>query len=262
MTLTATFDPVVSRVRLAATSVTGGATTALFERSANGLLWTTVRAGSAVTVTAGAAAVDDYEFIPNAVNYYRVTGAPGAVTFTDDVTPDQDDVWLKNIARPYLNRPVVVVDHTDPVRPSRNQTFPVIARTMPVALTDVHLSRVFELTVKTETPADADTLETVLCAGDILLVQVPATGRYATIPGGYVSLGDVTRSRYGKKSERRWLTLPCTEAAAPGPGVYGLPATWETILAEFGSWTAVLSVFATWQEVLDYVSSPSVVVVP
>lgn len=261
MTLTPTFDTAVSRVRLAATGLTG-ASTALFERSRNGLLWTTVRGGTAVTVTAGAASLDDYEFTAGQTNYYRVTGTPGAVQATDTITPDQPDVWIKSITRPFLNRALKIVGHGDIVRPSRAATFPVIGRTFPVAVTDVQLSRRWELTVKADTVEEADSLDLVFASGDPMFIQPPASGFLATVPGGYVLLGDVTRSRFGRSSPRRTFTMQCTEVAAPAATVYGVPVTWETLVAEFGSWNAVVSQFATWQDVADYASDPSVVIVP
>lgn len=261
MSLTATFDSAVSRVRLAATVLTG-ATTAKFERSPNGLLWTTVRGGAAVTVTGGTAALDDYEFTAGVLNYYRVTGTPGTATFSTTVTPVQAGVWLKSITRPFLNREIKVVALSDIVRPSRAATFPVIGRTMPIALTDVQLSRRWDMTIKADTPAEADALDLVFASGDPMFIQPPATGVNATVPGGYVVIGDVTRRRFGTTSGRRWFDLPLTEVAAPAASVYGIPATWETIVAEFGTWANVLANFATWQQVSDYISDPSVVIVP
>jgi len=261
MSLTATFDPAVSRVRLSATGLTG-ASTALFERSGNGLLWTTVRGGTAATVTGDEAAVDDYEFAAGQLNSYRVTGTPGAVQFTATVTPDQPGVWVKSVARPFLNRELKVVDHGDIVRPSRSGTFAVIGRTMPIAVTDVQLSRRWELTVKADTVAEADALDLVFASGDPLFIQPPASGYLATVPGGYVVAGDVVRARFGRSSPRRTFTVQCTEVAAPAADVYGVPATWATLVAEFGSWSAVAATFATWQDVKDYIADPSVVIVP
>lgn len=261
MSLTPTFDAALSRVRLAATVLTG-ATTAKFERSKNGLLWTTVRGGSAVTVTSTNANLDDYEFDAGVINYYRVTGAPGGVTFSANITPAQTDYWVKSVAQPFLNRPLKVVEHSDIVRPARSGSFPVIGRTMPVAVTDVQLSRRWELVIKADTVSEADTVELVFASGDVLFLQPPAVGKLATVPGGYVVVGDVTRTRFGTESGRRWFTLPCTEVAAPGPGVYGLPATWATITAEFGTWSTLATQFASWSAVTSYISSPSVVIVP
>lgn len=258
MSLVATFDPLLSRVRLAATAL-DPAPTALFERSPNGVRWTTVRGGTAVTVTGSdTAALDDYEFAPNALNHYRVTA--GADVYTTTVTPAQDTVWFKSIIRPFLNRAVSVVDHGDITRPARNGVFPILGRSMPIAVTDVRLARQWQMTVKADSVSDADALDLVFASGDPLYIQVPPDSR--DIPGGYVVVGDTTRTRYGHVSARRWFDLPLTEVAPPGPDVVGNTVTWESLVAEFGSWTAVLAAFGTWADVAEYVSSPDTVIVP
>lgn len=260
MSLNAVLDPVLSRVRLSATALDDGAT-ALFERSSNAIRWTTVRGGSAVTITPGdAAALDDYEFAPGVVNHYRVTA--GADVFTTTITPDQSVVWFKSIVRPWLNRAVTVVSHGDIVSPARNGVFPIIGRTMPIAVADVRLSRQWDMVVKADDLSTADALDLVFASGDPLFVQTPAAGVLSTIPGGYVVVGDVKRSRFGTTSTRRWFDLPMTEVAPPGPDVVGSTSTWETLVAEFGSWTAVLAAFGTWEEVAEHVADPDVVIVP
>lgn len=257
MSLGATFDPILSRVRLAATAI-DPATEALFERSANNVRWTTVRGGGAVPVSgADTAALDDYEFVPGAVNYYRVTG--GADVYTTTITPAQTGVWLKSITRPFLNRAVEVVDHSDIRRDARNGIFEVIGRSDPVAVTDVRGSRSWEMTVKVDTVSDADALETVFASGDPLYVQTDGT---KDIPAGYVVVGDLTRRRYGRLSARRYFDLPLRNVAAPGADVVGATVTWETLVAEFGTWANVLAEFGTWAEIAEYVASPDVVIVP
>ena len=95
MSLTATFDPLLSRVRLAATALDDD-TAALFERSINGVRWTTVRGGAAVEIDGSdEAALDDYEFAAGVLNHYRVTA--GGDVFTTTVTPAQTAVWFKSI---------------------------------------------------------------------------------------------------------------------------------------------------------------------
>lgn len=257
MALNATFDSILSRVRLAG-SLLDGATTAVFERSKNGIRWTTVRGGSAVLIDGSDnAALDDYEFIPGQINYYRVTA--GSDVFTTTITPTQAGVWLKSITRPFLNRPVVPVELSDITRPARVGVFEVKGRSLPVARTDVRGSRRWTMTVKTDSVVDADALELVFASGDPLFIQTDGAN---DIPGGYVSVGDVERSRFGHTSERRWFTMPCIEVAAPGPSIVGVTSTWETLVAEFGSWNAVLAAFGSWAEVVDYVADPSVVIVP
>jgi hypothetical protein len=256
MALTATFDPVLSRVRLAGTSLSG-ASEAHFERSINNAYWTTVRGGTAVATSSNNANLDDYEFIPGVVNYYRVTA--GVSVFTQTITPSQSGVWFKSITRPFLNREVDVVDHTDITRPARNGVFEVMGRSYPVGVTDVRSSRRWSVQVKTQTVDDADALELVFASGDPLFIQTD--GQY-DIPAGYVVVGDVTRSRYGHISNKRTFTLPMTEVAPPGPDVVGSTSTWETLMAEYGTHAAVLAAFGTWADVLEHVADPSVVIVP
>src|SRR4051812_29869536 len=124
MALTATFDSQLSRVRLHGDGLTTG-TTAQFQRSSNNVMWTNVRGGSTVTISVtDTADVDDYEFDPNVINYYRVKDTTH--TFTQNITPSQSGTWFKSIARPFLNRPVAVVSYTDITRPAKNGIFEVI----------------------------------------------------------------------------------------------------------------------------------------
>ncbi|NUT31524.1 MAG: hypothetical protein HOV79_00465 [Hamadaea sp.] len=83
MAVTLTFDATLARVRITATAL-AAADVALVERSTDQVRWTTVRGASAWPVTAGAFAktLDDYEFAPGVVNYYRVRGVQtGPSTF-------------------------------------------------------------------------------------------------------------------------------------------------------------------------------------
>lgn len=238
-------------------TLVGTPSTVTFERSRNGLYWTTVRGGGSVPRVAGVAALDDYEFVPNAVNYYRATA--GANVESTTITPAQSSVWLKSITRPFLNRAVEVVGHGDIRRAARNGVFEVKGRSDPVAVTDVRMARRWTLTVMAQTVADADALELVLASGDPLYVQTDGT---RDIPGGYVVVDEMERSRYGTMSGRRYFDLPMRNVAAPGPDVVGATSTWETLVAEFGSWNAVQAAFGTWADVVEHVADPSVVIVP
>lgn len=93
MTINATYDPVLSRVQLTLVDLTDGLWTV--ERSLNGVFWETVRGGAAVTVSAGGAALDDYEFAADVENTYRcrpldppagmlLDGSPGTYATTPD----------------------------------------------------------------------------------------------------------------------------------------------------------------------------------
>lgn len=73
MTLTAAYASDLSRVRLSFSGAPSTADYALIERSVDQITWTTVRGGSTVTITAGAGHLDDYEFSPGQINYYRAS---------------------------------------------------------------------------------------------------------------------------------------------------------------------------------------------
>jgi hypothetical protein len=78
--LTLTYHDSLSYVTAAATSLPATADVALFERSIDQITWTQVRGGATVAVVGAAASINDYEFEPNIINYYRVsaidTGVP------------------------------------------------------------------------------------------------------------------------------------------------------------------------------------------
>lgn len=257
MTVTLTYDTTLSRVRVSANGL-GAATTADVERSEDTITWTTVRGGVDVPVSGGVmSAVDDYEFVPDVVNHYRVTPSVGAVQ-TNTTTPVLGTVWIKNIIRPFLNRAVTVTDWSDIERRSRNGVFDVIGRTMPVAVTDVRSSRRFDLVLTTATPDEADELDLCLGSGDPILLHVPAD---CPIPGVYAVVGDVTISRRVRRSPRRYLNLPLVECAAPAPEIVGATNTWSAVIASYATWADLIAANATWQDVLDGVADPGDVVV-
>lgn len=183
---------------------------------------------------------------------------PTTATQTGSVTPVLGTVWIKNLSRPFLNRPVTVTDWGDVERESRNGVFPIVGRTMPVAVTDLRLSRTYELVLTTSTVDEANELDLCLASGDPILVHVPAD---CPIPGMYAVVGNVAISRREPRSTRRYLTLPLTEVAAPGPDVIGATTTWSAVIAAYPTWADVIAANATWQDVLDGVADPGDVVV-
>ena len=70
--LTLTYDDQLSRVRITAAGIPSSDTLAVIERSTNQINWVTVRGGGALVPSGGVTALDDYEFVPDVVNYYRV----------------------------------------------------------------------------------------------------------------------------------------------------------------------------------------------
>ncbi len=203
------------------------------------------------------------------VDQATLNAAGTSAWFTGSITPDLGgQVWLKSVARPFLNRPIVVQDFSDITRPSRGATFAVVGRADPIAVTEVRGSKQWTLTVpipvsnvttltteatESATTLTDDALDAILAAGDIMLVQVPAGSQ---VPGGYVLIGDVTRSRKFVHPRYIWWQLPCAEVAAPGPDVVGATSTWQTVLDTYATWGDLLADNATWGDLLELIGSP------
>lgn len=264
MTVTLTYDAGLSRVRIVG-DVHASSQYGVVERSTNGTQWAVVRGAAELTPAASQVQADDYEFAPGVVNTYRVRGFSAVdiqlSSETNTITPVIDRLWLKSVARPYLNRAVVTREYSPPTRRSRAGRFDISGRTMPVVVSEVMSGREWTYQILTYSLAEAHALDLLLASGDILYAQVPPG---FDIPGGYIGVGDTPRDRISRplSDDRRQFSIPVFECAAPGPDVVGYTATWEGLLAEYGTWTAVLSAFATWADVLEYVSDPETVLVP
>lgn len=243
--------------------------TAVVERSTDVVRWATVRGGLDLDGTAGVPVrADDYEFGDRLPNFYRVRvyepdSGRTLHTETDQLTCALPDVWLKSIARPFLNRQVVVRSFSEVSRPARSGVFAVVGRTMPVAVTDVAGSRRWTLEMTTYTPADADDLDLLLSGGDILFAHVPAAGRCSAVPGGYVVVGDTsTVTPPTADLSMRVVEVPCTEVAAPGPDVVGATVTCQGVLNTYATCQQVLDAHPTVMDLLELIGDPVDVIVP
>jgi hypothetical protein len=264
MGLTATYDPVLSRIRLSATLLSATDTHAVFERTTNGFVsTTTVRGGSNVTVTAQNAHVDDYEFQPGVATTYRVRSFNAAgvqqALYTATITQDLITVWLKVPAAPFLNTSVVVVDRSEISRKSRSTLFNVVGRTLPVMVGDVASSLAYTLELLTETPGKERDLDYLFASGEVVFLQLPSTVEH--IPGGYFAVGDVSRVPTMRLSPRRVWSVPLTEVAAPGASVVGSAYTISSMLAEYATISAVIAGNATIADLLERTGTPSDVIV-
>lgn len=181
---------------------------------------------------------------------------------TASITPTLTEVWLKSVARPFLNRTVTVKDLSGMGRPSRTGAFAVVGRSLPVAVTDVRGGKQFTLDLHTYTPAEATDVDLVLASGDILFLQAPTTGRLAVVPTGYVAIGGTVEEVPDTADlSMRVFSLPCTMSAPPGPDVIGALGTWQTVLSNYATWSDVLAAFPDWASLLQLVGSPADVIV-
>jgi hypothetical protein len=208
-----------------------------------------------LTITGGVAAVSK-------VGLLRFSRRPYVAQETASVTPTLTDLWLKNIAKPFLNRKIVVTDYSTIVQPSRSGSFPIVGRKAEIAVTDVRGGNRYSITVRTNTAAEASDLKAVLALGDTVLLHVPHT--YRGMPGGYYLVGDLSTDRNlaSDRSERRYHQLPLQEVAAPSDVVVGTTVVWQNIISSFATWSDLIAAESTWGDVMDRIGTPSDVVVP
>jgi hypothetical protein len=211
-------------------------------------------ATGSVSVTGGAAAVSRaiLAALPHAAYINEQTAA---------ITPSLGAVWLKDIGRPFLNRPVTVLmgDDNPITRKSRDGVFDIVGRSDPIAVTDLRGSKQWILQLQTSTVDEATAIDFALSTGDPMFIHCPAG---CQVPGGYVRIGDTTQTWHPLRPEQSLFTLPVQEVTAPGPDVVGTLGTWQTVLNTYATWSAVIAANATWADLLNLIGSPSEVIVP
>ncbi len=182
---------------------------------------------------------------------------------TASITPTLDAVWLKSIARPFLNQEVQLLQPSTMVvtRPARTGVFDIIGRSFPVAVNDVRKSRRWPLLLQTTTTVDRDMLTLLFASGDVILIQVPAACA-DLVPAGYVSVGDVDQSWHPLRPLLVTHAAPVIEVAEPGPAVVGAAQTWQTVINTYSSWSQVLANHSDWADLLTLVGDPAEVIVP
>lgn len=265
MSLSATYLPDLSRVALSATTWGATVTYVVVDRYDTAALTNPegVRGGAHVPISTGdTLLLDDYEFTPGVVNTYRVRAYNASnvevptYSYTATVTPTLDSVWLKSIARPFLNRAVQVVDFSDVEMPARGALFEILGRRAPVAVTDVRGSRRYVLSLRAVTREEADAIELALSFGDVVLVHVPDD---CPVPRSmFAVVGDVSIGRAGSKhdTEQRYITLPLTEVAAPAAELVGSTSTYGGLASAYGTYADLAADFATYLDLAQYVASP------
>jgi hypothetical protein len=251
------WDPVRGRNRVSAFGFgTEVVQARVSRRPVVGGTWQLVR-GGAVDVTNGLMTrrVDDYEF-PSGIDLeYRIDGVTGAAagalvvqTATVRRASVADSAWLKFITQPSMNRRLDFMGRTDISRDSRTAVYPVQGRPDPVVVTDVHASRQFTITVKTETLADADALDHALSQGLPCYLQIPV---HLNCPTVYAVVGAYSFAPPALKSQRNIFTIPLIEVSAPPASVVSPNATWQQLLNLYSSWEALMSAVPTWLSTAD-----------
>lgn len=195
-------------------------------RGASGLL-------DRVASTDDTAIVTDYEAPLGVPFSYRIefysttTGLLIEWRTTTTVTLDPGDpgyAWLKDPARPLLNRRVLVRQAPDWQQPIEQNALRPRGRQNAVVLSGVRSGREGSLVVWTQSDDEREALRFLLATGNVLLWQsAPGMGETDV----YVAVGEVQFPRitsYAPEPWREW-TLPLTEVDRPTGGMAGSP-TW------------------------------------
>ncbi|MFC6156145.1 hypothetical protein [Kribbella jiaozuonensis] len=264
--LTVSFDTTLCRRVLQVTSLAGTTDHVEVQRAVSPYVqWEDVRGWSTQAIASSAVTYYDYEF-PEGVAYkYRVLeyNASGTHTATTEFSVSAvtfDDVWLKVPAAPFLNRTVIVADKSTITNKSRSALMDVVGRTNPVQIGGVRSSLSYTLQLLTLTAAEERDMEYTLSTGDVIFIHLPSN--VDLIPGGYFSVGDVTREPTMRTSSRRVWSLPLATVAAPGSDVIGSAYTIQSVLAEYATITDMMADNATIADLLARTGTPSEVIVP
>lgn len=218
----------------------------------------TTIAASAAVATGGAAAISRASL----VGFFHEPTLLS--TETASITPMIDNVWFKVISKPFLNRTVHCVPAPSPIiRRPRQGIFPIVGRSVPVAVTDVRGSREFTLRAITRTTQEWQDFDLVLSTGDIFFVQAPPD---SAVPTVYAAVDLTQQSQPLKlvRCDRDWrvFDLPLIEVAAPSPETVGSIGTWQTVVNTYATWSDVLMNHPTWADLLTLVGSTNDVIVP
>lgn len=265
MSLTPTYDSVLSRIRLAATALGASATYAVFDKTEDGLTYENVRGGSHVTVVSQLADLDDFEFPVGTVVNYRVRSYNSSdvlqQTFTTgNITQDLTDVWFKSFPLAFLNQSQKITQVGAITRANKSGVFQVIGRSVPVLVSDVRGSRQINLQVNAITDAKRDDFDYLLQTGDPVLIQAPLSN--VVVPTGYFTITDYSENLVGIPSEQRFFNLSLTEVAKPTDDITAVTMTWNGLINSYPTWADVIAANATWNAVLALVGDPSDVVIP
>lgn len=231
--------------------------------------------GERVTTTGDdAAIIFDYRIITNGPlsmgsSSFGITGGAAAISRTlmlglpirpyvsqDTASnvPNMTSVWLKNVLRPNLNRPITPVGRIEITRKSRSGVFPIVGRSNPITVTDVRGSREFVLNISVADAAERDEITNTLATGDTMYLHVPAGGPVSSV---FVLVGDTAWS-----DELFTYQLPMTEVAEPDGTLVGDTVLWIDVVVEFATWTDLIAAEATWSDVVSQIADGSSVIVP
>jgi len=190
---------------------------------------------------------------------------PGTTdTSTSSITPVIDDLWIKSVGKPFLNRTVFcTAEISDIERGPRQGIFEIIGRNYPVAVSDKHQSREGFIRVVTRTSTEQFELDQIVASGEPLFFHTPL---HHQLPSMHVVLGRVVerkplRNPQCNDLDWRVFTLPWREIAPPRSDVCGSTVIWQTVVNSYATWQAVLNGETSWLDLMNNIGTPADVIV-
>jgi hypothetical protein len=204
---------------------------------------------------------------------FPITGGTAAVSltlmtqfskraFTDQdtvtITPVLSGPWLKNPSRPAANIQIEITSVSEITRTARTGLFPVLNRTMPIAITDLQSSRALTIEIDCLGFAARADMDNRLASGETLFLQMPSPDYFC--PTLYAVAGDVVCLQDAKGSTSLTFQVPLTEVAKPDSSVFGQTYSWADVQANYATWADVIAGVSTWQNLMDKVSNSTIIV--
>lgn len=256
--LTALVQPAYARVQLQLTFTTV-TLASLWRTHADGTVWG-VRGTNPTLVSSttgvGWVGYDHEAPLDQPVWYFARSPQTSTVVFGNTVVIPSDtgnagsNAWLTHPFKPALSRLVTVTAVGPRSRKGRSSILPIIGSPTPVALTDVRLDPTGELTILTNTLAEAAAMRALLADGSVLCVRCP--GIWGSM-WFFAAVGDVTEepaAGHALEPAVEWH-LPytvVTEANGNASGPVGV--TYADLAAAYATYTAVISGEATYNAVM------------
>lgn len=247
-----TFDEANARIRLNAFTFSASVTHALIMRRTQSGSYALIRGGN-VPIYSGrfARTVDDYEYEPGEIIYYRIQGVSDDGRVLQEATIRRDGFgvdqpWLKVVARPQYDLRIRMVGWGDFKFNARSSSFQVQGRQDKVYTNDVHDLKTTTVELLTITPAETKQLELSLTRGQPVYFQIPGVQDF---PSMYASVGDFDAKNPKKKnSGHKVFTVNVDEIYAPAYSIFASLTTWQTVANGYTNWQSVIDAYGSWED--------------
>lgn len=258
MTIVATFDDSLSRVKLDLDFYNNLVTSAQVVRVAPDGVETILKSGDKFTLVQGKGTLYDYEVPLDVPVWYKAyqlvpTGSGGnwIGSGTAQTMLSHGVSWLKDPAYPSNNLRLDYVEGVPSLsRKARAGVFDIIDRSTPIIVTARRQSASGDLTFTTMTQTDYEKVVRLVNRGEILLLSSPPTYGVGNV---YVHVGDVTEERVALGDATDWVrrwTLPVLVVDRPLSLTTTVPLErWQDVKSTWATWNDLYAANLTWDQV-------------